>query len=108
MCVTGYNRLGQHSEQNQRTTVDPTAAPTFRVQSVALTTGTTSVSVTFSTSMSSSNYAVTCTLQNTTDSHPQFQPITVTTVSSSGFIANWNVALDSGNYFLNYHATTYV
>lgn len=73
-----------------------------RVNSVAITNGSTSVSVTFSSAMSDSNYGINCVLVNTTDSSPQFQPIVITTKSTAGFTAKWNSPVDSANYFLSY------
>jgi len=75
-----------------------------RSQRVGLSNGSTTVSVVFSTSLDSSDYAVSCNLYNTTDATPFYQPITVTNVTSAGFTAKWNDPLDSANYYLSYTA----
>ena len=64
----------------------------------------TSVSVTFSTSYASTNYAVTCNFLNTTDTNPQFQPIEITSQSNTGFTAKWNAPVPTANYLLSWQA----
>jgi hypothetical protein len=66
--------------------------------------GVTTISPTFSTAFGSTGYAITCTIMNTTDSLPQFQPITITAQSTTGFTATWNVPTATANYVLNWHA----
>lgn len=77
---------------------------TFTSGNVALTNGTTTQVVTFSTAYGTTNYRVTPSLENDTDVNPQFQPITITNKLTTGFTATWNAPLDSGNYSLNYLA----
>lgn len=64
----------------------------------------TSVSVTFSTAFASTGYAVTCNFLNTTDTNPDFQPITITAQSTTGFTAKWNAPVPTANYVLSWHA----
>jgi hypothetical protein len=66
--------------------------------------GVSNLSVVFSSALASTSYAVTVTMENTTDANPQFQPVTVTAKSTTGFSVNWNAPTDSANYKLNYIA----
>lgn len=77
---------------------------TFTTGNVALTNGTTTQAVTFSTAFGTTNYRVVPSFENDTDPNPQFQPITITNKLTTGFTATWNAPLDSGNYSLNYLA----
>ena len=45
---------------------------------------------------------IVCVLFDSTDASPQFQPVTVTARSSTGFTATWNAPTDSANYKLLY------
>jgi hypothetical protein len=60
--------------------------------------------ITFSTAFPDTNYQVIAQLVNTTDTNPQFQPITITAKSTTGFTAKWPVGVDSANYSLSYIA----
>jgi len=71
-------------------------------QEVALTIGTTSVTVTFPTPQSSANYVILGQLVNTIDPDPEFQPITITNKTTTGCTLTWNMPLDSSNYSLDY------
>lgn len=73
-----------------------------------LTSGVTSTSITFSTPLATSSYATSAQFVNIVDSSVQFQPITVTSKTISGFDAKWNVATDSINYAIEYIAMSYV
>jgi hypothetical protein len=79
-----------------------------RSGTASISSGVTSKSVTFSTAFASTNYSINCNLMNTTDASPQFQPITITAKSTTGFTASWNVATDSANYNLEYSAQAHV
>ena len=79
-----------------------------RAQSTPLTIGTTSIAIAFSTPFVDNDYAVTPVMINTTDASPEFQPITITAKSASGFTASWNDPLDTGNYVLNYTAIKFL
>lgn len=71
----------------------------------AIGSGVTTISPTFSTAFASATgYAVTATLLNTTDSNPQFQPVTITSTSTTGFTATWNDPTFTANYILSWHA----
>ena len=71
-------------------------------QEVPLTIATTSVTVTFPTPRSDTTYGLVVQLVNTVDADPQFQPITVVSKTTSGFIAEWNAPLETSNYALDY------
>ena len=77
----------------------------YRAGSQALTSGTTTQSVTFSSTLGTTGYAVYVQMVNTTDATPQFQPITVTTKTATGFSFKWNDPLDTANYSIDYNAT---
>lgn len=82
-----------------------TGAGTYiRAGSTAITVGGTSLTVVFSSALASTNYAAVCTMSNLTDTFPQFQPITVTAKTTTGFTAMWDQAADSSNYLLDYTA----
>jgi hypothetical protein len=58
--------------------------------------------VTFATALPSTNYAVVCTWQNTTDPFPQYQPVSVTALTINGFTLSWNAPTDTANYSINW------
>jgi len=70
----------------------------------AISNGGTSVSVTFSTAYANTSYSVTANFLNTTDSNTQFQPITITAQSTTGFTATWNAPVPTANYLLSWQA----
>ena len=74
----------------------------YRAGTTTISNGGTSVSVTFSSAMASTSYAVTATISNTTDTNPQFIPVTITAISTTGFTAKWNLATDTANYSLQW------
>lgn len=88
--------------------LNPASGSGMRAANVALTTSTTSVAITFSTALPSSDYAITAIMKNTTDGSVYYHPVTVTVQDASGFTAKWNTPLETGNYFLSYVASTYV
>jgi hypothetical protein len=69
---------------------------------VALTSGTTSVTVTYPSVLPSLAYGVVCQLVNETDAEPQFQTVIITNKTLSGFTARWNAPLNDNNYLLDY------
>lgn len=77
---------------------------TYRSGTASIASGVATKAVTFSSALPSTNYSITCTLMNTTDASPQFQPITITAKSTTGFTASWNTNTDSANYNLEYSA----
>lgn len=71
----------------------------------AITVSTTSISVTFSSSFayaSATGYAISAVMVNTTDTNPEFQPITITATSTTGFTATWNYPVATANYSLSW------
>ena len=76
--------------------------PVVRAGQATITTGTNSQAITFTSAMASTNYAVTVTMKNTTDTNPQFQPLTITAKSTTGITVKWNANVDSANYSLEY------
>ncbi len=76
----------------------------IRTGQTSISSGATSQAVTFSSTLGTTSYAVTATMVNTTDTNVQFQPITVTAQSATGFTATWNAPTSTANYVLNWHA----
>lgn len=72
---------------------------------VALSSGALTGTVTFSSAFGSTNYRIAVTMINTIDGTVQFQPLTVTAKSTSGFTVSFNAATDSANYSVEYIAT---
>lgn len=62
----------------------------------------TSKTITFPTPLSGANYSVITQWINTTDTNPEFQPITITDKTASGFTATWNTPTDTANYSIAY------
>ena len=71
-------------------------------QEVGLSLGSISVTVVFPTPLSATTYVVIAQLVNKTDPDPDFQPITITNKTTTGFTATWNMPLDTANYLLDY------
>ncbi len=73
-------------------------------QEVTLAAGDTSKAVSFPSTLqtASSTPRVVAWLFDSTDSLPQFQPVTITARSSTGFTAVWNSPTSSANYVLGY------
>jgi len=78
--------------------------PTIRSGQVAITNGVATITGTYSSVMPNTSYALTVQMLNSTDANPQFQPITITSKTASGFTAKWNANADSANYILDYVA----
>lgn len=96
-----YN-LVQWDNTNNRVKRSSLPSPDFRAGRQSVGSGATSVSVTFSSAIANTNYPPICTWQNTTDTHPQFQPLVITAFSTTGFTVSWNVATDTANYSINW------
>jgi len=71
---------------------------------IAITNGATSATVTLPISYGAASYAIVATIQDTADSHPQFQPLLLTAQNPGSATISWNVPRDTGNYLLNYYA----
>jgi|ERR1051325_8205083 hypothetical protein len=74
----------------------------------SISSASTSQAVTFSSTLGTTNYGLVVNMKNTTDANPQFQPVTITAKSATGFTATWNAATDSANYSLEYVAVVNV
>ena len=99
------------TERLVRTTKDPadigTASSTgeaVNAGSEAIAGAATSKAVTFVNAFSNVLYGVAAQLVNTTDATVQYQPLTITSKSTSGFTATFNAPTDSANYLLDYIA----
>ena len=49
------------------------------------------------------NYAVMAVMSDLTDPHPRFQPLVITSKSSSQFTISWPIPTESANYVLTYY-----
>jgi hypothetical protein len=78
-----------------------TSNSSYIANSVALTAGTTSYTVTIPARPDLS-YVVLAMMQNTVDSTPQYQQVEVVSKSTTGFIFEWNAPLSSSNYLINF------
>lgn len=73
-------------------------------QEVTLASGIITKSVTFPATLQTGNSTprITAFMFDSTDTNPQFQPVTITARSSTGFTASWNAPTSSANYILGY------
>lgn len=62
----------------------------------------TSLVITFPSPLPSSAYVVLPQMVNLVDASPEYQPLTVTNKSASGFTVSWNAPTDSANYKIAY------
>lgn len=72
--------------------------------SSAIAAGQTSLAVVFSTPLANSNYALLVSMGNVLDAGPDFQPITYTNKSTTGFTASWSDPTGSANYVIDWAA----
>lgn len=73
----------------------------------AITNGQSSVSVTFTSGLPSSNYALAWQVRNVTDGAPIFLAAIETARDQNGFTLTFNAPVDSANYVLEYIASQY-
>lgn len=77
--------------------------PIFKADgNVALTSGTTSKAITFATTFGSTNYAISAMLVNTVDADPIHVPLLVIAKAATGFTVEWQDALPTANYTLDW------
>lgn len=74
----------------------------FPIVEFSVSSGVSSASPTFPIADNGSNYGLVAILQNLVDSSLQFQPLVITSKSSTGFTAKFNATTDSANYKLLY------
>jgi hypothetical protein len=77
---------------------------TYRAARESLADTETSKAVTFSSAFADTNYTVVAVMENTTDSSVDYQPVTITAKSTTGFTAEWNAGIDGSNYSLAWYA----
>lgn len=73
-----------------------------------ITNGGTAATITFSTAMPSTNYAIEYSVLNLTDPDPIFLQGIVTFKDTAGFIVTFNAATDTANYVVTYGVQGYV
>jgi len=81
------------------------SSATSQAGTATVASGATSKSITFGTPMTDTNFSIQVGFVNVTDPTPQFQTVTPTAISTTGFTATWNSDLDSANYVLHYIVT---
>lgn len=74
----------------------------------AISNGSATVTITFTSVMSSTNYAIEYSIVNTTDALPIFLQGIVTTKATTGFVITLNAPADTANYSVLYGAQEYV
>ncbi len=77
------------------------------MNTVAISNGASTVSVTYTSPFANTNYALVVMVRNTTDSSPIFLQPVITAKSTTGFTATFNAPTDSANYSLDYIAGVY-
>jgi hypothetical protein len=73
-----------------------------RAGSQSVSSATTTQAITFTSTLGTTSYAISAQWVNTTDTNPQFQPITITAQSATGFTATWNSPTLTANYSIQY------
>lgn len=71
-------------------------------QEASIPSSATSVTITFPSPLPSTAYVVNPQLVNLLDADPDFQPLTVTQKTTTGFTVKWNAAMDTANYKIAY------
>lgn len=99
-------------ERMVRTDKDPATVGTggiegTRAGSDAVTNGTTSLAITFSSPLPDTSYTVNANFFNSTDSDPLFQNVFIKNKTVNGFTAFWNLAVDTANYEITYSASPF-
>ncbi len=69
--------------------------------------GASSKAITLSPAQSNTDYAINANFQNSTDSNPVFQSITITSKATTGFTVKWNIPTDTANYLLEFHIAVF-
>ena len=94
------------SQANIYQIAGPESAPLsnlgYIAKNTALSSGTTQLSVNFSTPMADLSYVVLAMMENDVDPAPQYQQVEVTSKTLSGFTFEWNAPLATSNYSVNY------
>jgi len=88
-------------------TINATTQITFKRGASAIGSGVKFLSIVFSVAFADANYTLNATLQNTSDTNPQFQPVVITAKADTGFTVTWSDDTDSANYILNWNAVKF-
>lgn len=72
----------------------------------AVAEGATSASITYAGAFPNTSYVLVANLVNLVDASPQFQPLTITEATTTGFTVKWNASTDSANYQIDYIAVS--
>lgn len=79
----------------------------FRAGTQAITNGSATVSITFSSVVSATTYSINYSVVNSTDTDPIYLQGIVTAKSVSGFTITFNAPADSANYVVLYEVNDY-
>jgi hypothetical protein len=106
--VVAWNSVTQRLVRTDKDPADITGGivlDTVDAGSVSIPQGNVSTTVTYSRGFDSADsYALVVNLTNTTDTSVQYQPVIVTSKTTTDFTAKWNAPLDSGNYKIDFIA----
>ena len=80
----------------------PSASNLWVAQEVAIISGITSASISFTTPQVDTSYVVFAMMENLIDANPQYQQVEVVNKTVSGFDVEWNDATDSANYLISF------
>lgn len=69
---------------------------------VTVASAATSKAIAFATTFGSTNYSISCTWLNTVDTSPKQQPFITFVKAATGFTVEWNEALDTANYSIDW------
>ena len=103
---TAQGTLGQTFSNDGSGNLSWATVPTLHRAggTAALAIGATSIAITITTGMGSTNYRVNAQFVNTTDGSPEFQPIQTIAKSNTSFTLEWNDGLPTGNYTIDWIA----
>jgi hypothetical protein len=106
--VVAWNSVTQRLVRTDKDPADITGGivlDTIEAGSVSIPDGNVSTTIMYSREFDSADsYALVVNLTNTSDLSVQYQPVIVTSKTTTGFTAKWNAPLDSANYKIDYIA----
>jgi hypothetical protein len=71
---------------------------------VSVSSGVNSITISLPINYGSTGYAIVATIQNTSDSFPQYQPLLLSAKGDSSVTISWNIPTDVSSYVLSYYA----
>lgn len=107
--VVGNNTTTNANFSWNALTDSPNYLITYGILATGQTTipnGATSVTVSLPVNFNSTNYSLITTMQNASDSFPQYQPLLLSSQTGSAATISWSIPTDVSSYVLNYYAIT--